>query len=106
MIDSAYGVIAQSTASAKVVKAASPKTKIFMDEVGIILGCNPPFDMSATLWVGNLSSWWNMQSVVWAVYVGELAAAGVDMLGASQFVGWVAGPPGSPVGPPGSGGYV
>eukprot|EP01046_Picozoa_sp_COSAG06_P075891 COSAG06_NODE_23943_length_677_cov_0.621107_1_plen_95_part_01 len=71
-----------------------------MDELGILIGCNPPFNMTATLGHGNLSSWWNLQSVVWAVYVGELAAAGVDMLGASQFIGWVAGPPGSPVGIP------
>jgi hypothetical protein len=25
---------------------------------------------------------------VWALFIGELAAAGVDMVGASQFVGW------------------
>ena len=100
MIDSAHGVITSSVAAAKVIKSVSPKTKIFMDELGILIGCNPPFNMTATLGHGNLSSWWNLQSVVWAVYVGELAAAGVDMLGASQFIGWVAGPPGSPVGIP------
>ena len=100
LIDSAHGVIGESIASAKVIKAASPSTKIFMDEVGLILGCNPPFDMTATLGYGNLSSWWNLQSVVWSMFVGELATARVDMLGASQFIGWVAGPPGSPVGIP------
>ena len=25
---------------------------------------------------------------MWALFIGELAAAGVDMVGASQFVGW------------------
>ena len=100
VVNSARSVIAESTTVANVIKSVSPTTKIFMDEVGIILGCNPPFNMTATLGHGNLSSWWNLQSVVWALYVGELAAAGVDMLGASQFIGWVAGPPGSPVGIP------
>ena len=68
-----------------------------MDEVGILLGCNPPFNVSETLGSGRLANWWNIQSIVWALYTGELAAAGVDMIGASQFVGWPVGPPGTPV---------
>jgi hypothetical protein len=31
-----------------------------------------------------------VQAVVWALLVGELSAAGVDMIGASQYVGWPA----------------
>lgn len=87
LVNSARGVIADATEAARVIKTASPKTKIFMDEVGILLGI-APFNMSDTLGNGSLSSWWNIQSVVWALFIGELAAAGVDMIGASQFVGW------------------
>ena len=73
------------------IKMTSPSTLLFMDEVGILLGCNPPFNVTDTLGDGPLSNWWNIQAVVWAMYVGELSAAGVDMVGASQFVGWPAG---------------
>ena len=76
------------------------KVALGTDEVGILLGCNPPFDVTATLKGGNLSNWWNIQAAVWALYVGELSAAGVDMVGASQFVGWPVGPAGTPVGVP------
>jgi hypothetical protein len=56
----------------------------------VLLGCNPPFDMTATLGDGALSNWWNVQAVIWALFIGELSAAGVDMVGASQYVGWPA----------------
>ena len=79
LVNSAKGVIADATEAARVIKTASPKTKIFMDEVGILLGI-APFNMSDTLGNGSLSSWWNIQSVVWALFIGELAAAGVDIL--------------------------
>ena len=87
MVSSAKGVIADATEAAHAIKTASPTTKIFMDEVGILLGI-APFNMSDTLGNGSLSTWWNIQAVVWALFIGELAAAGVDMIGASQFVGW------------------
>jgi hypothetical protein len=56
-----------------------------MDEVGVLLGCNPPFNITATLGQGNLSTWWNIQAAVWALYIGELSAAGVDMVGCQRF---------------------
>ena len=87
LVSSAKYVIADATEAAHAIKTASPTTKIFMDEVGILLGI-APFNMSDTLGNGSLSSWWNIQAVVWALFTGELAAAGVDMIGASQFVGW------------------
>ena len=60
-----------------------------MDEVGILLGCGGvPGGANATLAAGNQTAWWNIQSVIWAFWIGELGAAGVDMVGASQFVGW------------------
>jgi hypothetical protein len=101
LVRAARGAFISSTAAARAIKEVSPATKVFMDEVGILLGCDAPFNVSATLGVhGSLSSWWNVQSVIWAMYVMEMGAAGVDMLGASQFVGWTAGPPGTPVGIP------
>jgi len=60
LVDSAKGVIADATEAAHVIKIASPKTKIFMDEVGILLGI-APFNMSDTLGNGSLSTWWNIQ---------------------------------------------
>jgi hypothetical protein len=100
LIASTKNVIIASQQSARVIKEVSPSTLLFMDEVGILLGCNPPFNVSETLGSGALSSWWNIQAVVWAMYVGELSSAGVDMIGCSQFVGWPSGPPGTPVGIP------
>lgn len=58
---SALGNTRGATESAHVIKRLSPSTKIFMDEVGVLLGCNPPFDMTATLGDGALSDWWNVQ---------------------------------------------
>ena len=88
LVNSARGRVLPSTAAARAIKATSPATKIFMDEVGILLGCSgvPGQDMNDTLQSGNASAWWNIQSVVWALWIGELGAAGVDMVGASQFV--------------------
>ena len=88
LVHGAKGVIKNSQQAARVIKEVSPSTLVFMDEVGILLGCNPPFNATDTLGDGPLSNWWNIQSVVWALYVGDLTAAGVDMVGASQFVGW------------------
>lgn len=93
LVLSTKAVIKASTESARMIKKLSPTTKLFMDEVGVLLGCNPPFNVSETLGDGPLSSWWNIQSIVWVIFVGELSAAGVDMIGASQFVGWPTGSP-------------
>jgi hypothetical protein len=61
-----------------------------MDEVGILLGCGgvPGQNTVDLLSGGNATAWWNIQSMIWAFWIGELGAAGVDMVGASQFVGW------------------
>ena len=48
----------------------------------------PVIAVTATLGDDKLSDWWNVQAVIWVLFVGELSAAGVDMIGASQFVGW------------------
>ena len=84
LVHGAKGVIRNSQQAARVIKEVSPSTLVFMDEVGILLGCDPPFNATDTLGDGPLSNWWNIQSVVWALFVGDLTAAGVDMVGASQ----------------------
>ena len=84
-------------------KQVSPATKIFLNEVGICLSCGGPANaMDFSSMRGNLpnASWWNVQAVAWVYYWGEMAAAGVDMIGASQFLGWPSGPPGTPTGLP------
>ena len=49
---------------------------------------------------GENTSFWNLQSAIYSMWAGELAAVGVDMFGASQLLGYPAGPPGTPVGAP------
>ena len=69
LVASTKQVIQNSQQAARKIKQISPQTLLFMDEVGILLGCRPPFNVSDTLGSGNLSSWWNIQAVVWAMYV-------------------------------------
>ena len=88
-------MIKEATEATRVIKAVSPTTLVHMNEVGICNTCAQSVkwqDMDSTLGSGPNASWWNVQSVTWVMLVGELGAAGVDLIGASQFLGWPTGP--------------
>ena len=96
---SARTVLAEAKGATAAIHATSPQTKVFVDEVGICNSCSGSVGlMNLTSLRSSNSSWWNLHSALWAVMHGELAAMGVAMTGASQLLGYPAGPPGTPVG--------
>jgi hypothetical protein len=80
--------------SALAIKQTSPSTQIFMNEIGICNTCAQTigwYNMDSTLGTGPNSTWSNLNAVAHVAIMGELGAAGVDMVGASQLLGWPAG---------------
>lgn len=63
-VDKAFSFFAAAAEAVATIRELSPSTKVFLDEVGIIVGCNPPWNMSETLGNRSLSYWWNVQAVV------------------------------------------
>lgn len=102
LFEQAVTVLNNARGSMQVIKAASPQTKVFANEIGICNTCSGAlrFMNVASLRSAN-ASWWNLHSALWAVMHGELVAMGVSMTGASGLLGYPTGPPGSPVGVPG-----
>ena len=92
IIGQAKALVPASVAAAAAIKEASPRTRIFLDEVGI---CNVCFgslgwmDMNSTLGSRPNATFNNLQSVVLTLWYGEMAAAGADMIASSQLLGWV-----------------
>ena len=91
LVAQARGYLPACEFVSKLIKQLSPTTMIFADEIGICNSCGGPIaEMNAPslLGMGGNTSWWNLHSAIYAMWHGELSAAGVDMLGASQFVGY------------------
>ena len=102
LFEQAVVVLGNAKGSVGVIKATSPQTKIFANEIGICNTCSGAVEMmNLNSLRGANASWWNLQSALWAVMHGELAAMGVAMTGASGLLGYPSGPPGTPVGIPG-----
>jgi hypothetical protein len=80
-----------STAAVAAIKEVSSQTSIFLDEVGICNSCTGShrwMDMNSTLGSRPNATYNNLQSVLFALWYGEMAAAGADMLAGSQLLGW------------------
>ena len=102
LVSDAKGVVASGRETTALIKHLSPTTKVFVDEMGLLFAENVRASMSFdTMRAGGANtSFWNLQSAIYAFQSGELAASGVDMFGSSQLLGYPAGPPGTPVGIP------
>ena len=103
IIEGARGVVPSAVQVTKAIKALSPTTRVFCDEMGILFQepVREAMNFSTMRGGGGNTSFWNLHSAIYALWAGEMAAAGVDMFGASQLLGYPAGPPGTPVGVPG-----
>jgi len=102
LVQNARNVLPSAKTVTSLIKQISPTTQVFVDEIGLFFTepVREAMNFETMRGDGLNTSFWNLQSAIYSMWAGELAAVGVDMFGASQLLGYPAGPPGTPVGAP------
>ena len=102
LVQNARNVLPSAKTVTSLIKQLSPTTQVFVDEIGLFFTepVREAMNFETMRGDGLNTSFWNLQSAIYSMWAGELAAVGVDMFGASQLLGYPAGPPGTPVGAP------
>ena len=92
LVENARETLISARVVSPLIKQLSPTTQIFVDEMGVLFPEPVRAAMNFTTMRGDggNTSFWNLHSAIYGMWVGELSAVGVDMFGSSQLLGYPA----------------